>query len=220
MPYKKGSHSKKNVPTPRFRKMVKKVVQSQAETKWVEGAAASLSFDTTPASATVVKCLDADISGNIVQGLQAKHRIGDRIHLKSLDFRAVFVPTAATVGAVRVIIGQVLDQQTASALSLTYGMVLSGLSGGNDMSCITSHYEHEPLTSYKILTDEVITWDASNAAAPRVLSWHFNQLALRNRNYDDAASQYTGAFFYMLVSADAVAATLKYPRAKISYTDI
>lgn len=220
MVYRKKNGKAKNEPTARFAKMVKKVVREDTEVKWVEANVTSLNFDAAPASATVVKCLEQDVSGNITQGTGGSNRVGDRIHLRSMDFRGVFVPTAATTGAVRVIIGQALDQQTASALELTYGQVLANLSGVADYSPITSLYEHEPLVSYRILSDEVITWDATNAAAPRLLSYHFNKLALRNRNYEDSNSKYTGAFFYILLSANGVAATLKYPTCKISFNDL
>jgi len=218
MPYKKIA--KKNVPSSRFKKMVKKVVQQQAEHKWNEANVASLSFDALPSSSTVVKNMEVDITGNIVQGTSARQRVGDRINMVSADFRGVFVPTSATSGAIRLIIGQVTDQQTHAAMTLTYGEVLAQISGAADYSCITSAYNHEPLVKYRIMLDEVITWDATNAAAPRLINKHFNNFAVRHRNFDGSSSVSTGTLFYMLLSANGVAATLKYPYAKVTYTDI
>jgi len=214
--YKKGN---KNVPSKKFSSMVKKVIEKKAEHKYNEANVVSLNFDATPAGATLVKNLEVDITGNIAQGTGARQRIGDRIRVHSLDFRAVFVPTTATSGAVRILIGQCIDQETHASMTLTYGDVLSQLSGAGDYSCITSAYDHEPLVKYKLLCDEVITWDATNAAAPRVIAKHFNNLGVRNRNFDGSSNISTGTFWYMLLSANSVAATLKYPYAKVTYTD-
>lgn len=207
-------------PSKRFTTLVKKVIDKQAEHKYVEANVTSLSFDATPAGATVVKNLEIDLTGQIAQGVAVNQRIGERIKLMGMEFRAVFVPTTATTGAVRLIIGQAIDEQLQTAMTLTYGEILSQLSGAGDFSCITSAYEHEPQFKYKLLMDEVITWDAQNTAAPRVISKRFNRFPVKVRNYDGSSNNLTGSFFYMLLSANSVAATLKYPTCKITYTDV
>lgn len=222
MVYKRANKKRavRSRPTKRFANLVKKVIDKEAEHKYVEANVASLNFDATPASATIVKSLDTDIVGNIIQGTGVGQRVGERIKLQSMEFRAVFVPTTATAGAVRLIIGQCVDEQLTTAMTLTYGEVLSQLSGAGDFSCITSAYEHEPQFKYKILSDECITWDAQNTAAPRVIVKRFSRFPVRSRNYDGSTSNVTGAFFYMLLSANSVAATIKYPTVKIAYTDV
>lgn len=220
MPIRKKIAKKgKSQPSANFKRLVKKVVQTQAEHKYAEANVVSLAFDAAPALATVVKSLEVDVSGNIVQGTGANQRLGDRIHMVSADFSAVFVPTTATTGAVRILIGQCLDQQTHSAMTLRQGDILSQSAGAN-YSPITSFYDHEPLVSYKLLMDEVITWDAQNTAAPRLIRKHFTNLPLRNRNYEGNTAVSTGAFFYCLLSANGVAADLKYPSFKMTYTDL
>lgn len=222
MVYKKNSRKRTGTgkPSKRLVRAVKSIVDKRAEHKWNEAGVASLSFDTTPAAASTVKSLDNDLLGLIAQGTSADSRIGDRIRLMSLEFNAVFIPTTATVGAVRLVLGQCIDEQSSSAVTMRYDNVFGNLTGASDFSCITSGYAHEPLFKYKILSDDVITWDATNAAAPRLIHKRFTRLPVKNRNYTTGSPFATGQFFYMLLSANGVAATLVRPYAKVVYTDL
>jgi len=219
MVYKKNLKKSKSVPSAHFSKLVKKVVQKVAEKKYKESFQASIAFDALPVSTDICTSLEATMGLDISQGTTSSTRIGDRIKLVSMDFRAVFVPTVATTGAVRLIIGQVLDQSDTT-LTMPYSSVLSGLTGAADYSCITAAYDHEPLVSHRVLSDEVITWDATNAAAPRMIAHHFSNLPLRNKNYEGNLATSTGNFYYMFLSANGVAASLLRPYCKITYTDI
>jgi len=220
MVYKKNSKKGKSVPSAHFTKLVKKVVQKEAEKKYSENQIASIAFDALPAAADICQALDVTMNVDITQGSNSEQRIGDRIKLVSMDFRAVFVPTVATTGAVRMIIGQVLDQSDPGVPTMPYSSVLTGLTGAADFSCITAAYDHEPLVSHRVLSDEVITWDATNAAAPRLIAHHFSNLPLRNRNYEGNLTTATGNFYYLFLSANGVAASLLRPYCKITYTDI
>lgn len=219
MANKKGRPRKGNAPSRKFTSMVKKVVDKAAEQKYKETVGNTLNFDAAPALSTLVKSLDQDLIGPIVQGVASNHRIGDRIKMSQLDFRAVFIPTAAAKGGARIIIGQLLDQANFATMTLSQGEVLAQSIVAKAYSPLTSGYDHEPLVKYKLLMDEVITWDAQNVGAPRLISKRFRNLGVRVRNYEGSANISTGGFFYMLVTANGVAATLEDPYAKITYTD-
>lgn len=218
MPYKRKAHKG---PSRQFAKKVMKVVAKKAEHKYVEANVAAIAFDATCTTAKTVKCLDQDITGNIAQGTTHQTRIGDRLRLLNLKFNGVLVPSGAS-GAVRLLIGQCIDKQVPSAMTMTYGDVLNKLSTGaaGVYDMLTSGYDHEPTFKYRLLCDEVITWDAQNTGAPILIRKSFSKFPVPNRNYDPASSTCTGAFFYMLISANGAAGNIQWPYAKITYIDV
>lgn len=225
MAIKRGARKNRKgrqAPSKNFSKMVKKVMVKAAEHKYLQTNVTALSAVTGAGltSALAVKSLDQDLIGGIAQGTTAATRIGERIRLSSLRIRGVLVPTSSTIGAVRLIVGQVTAVQTQSAPTLTFGEVLAQISGAADYSCITSTYTHEPLVKYKILSDELHTWDAQNTAAPRVIDRLYTRFPIKTRNYEPSGNVYTGMFFYMFMSANGVAVDLKYPAAHLKWTDL
>lgn len=227
MAYKRGArrrrrNNKTNAkPSRKFTRMVKKVITKVAEHKYVKANTVSIAFlpSNTITSSTTVSSLDALVSGGIVQGTGANQRIGDRIRLLSVRLKAVLKPGAA-VGACRYILGQVIDYQDHSAVTLKYSDVLNQLSYASDYSGITSAYEFEPLKKFKILVDEIHTWDEQNSGAPRVIDHLFTRFPVKVRNYEGNTQVYTGMFFAMLIGANAETYTLHYPSMTLKYIDV
>lgn len=225
MPYRRKNYKAKAKRKRTFVRKVKSAMNKLSEHKWVDKSAiygpnVTLAFDAAPAAATAVKPLLLDaFGGNVapVQGTTANNRVGDRIRLLRLRMKGVIVPSSG-VGACRVIIGQVTDSQDPSAPTLTYGEILNGLVG-TTYACITSAYNHEPLVQYKILADQVYTWDANNASAPKVFSLDTNRFKQYNINYDGTGNVHTGMLFYVFMSANGQALNMENVYTRLTFVD-
>lgn len=223
--YKKKVQAKK-----RFIRKVKSAMNKLSEHKWLDSincpggttVGRILNFDAIGLPVTPVQNLYTQVFNPLnagpQQGTGPQDCIGDRYRNVRLQLRGTVIPTAGT-GACRIIIGQVVDAQYVGAMTLTYGDVLSGLSGlGTDYTPISAMYNHNPLVKWKLLADEVYTWDANNATAPRLFNLDTRKFAVYNMNYEGGFTS-TGQFFYMLLSANGLAMTIEDVFLRLTFVD-
>jgi len=201
-PYRKTYRKK---PSKRFRTAVKKVINSQAERKYLDYA---VSFDPIDTLGTLY---NIGRIGTLAQGVDQNSRIGIKIHVTSLLIRlAMFIPAipvADTSVALRFIIFQWMEPYNSLP---TINQILNNQFLGT--YSMLSQYSKENAGKFKIMLDKTYTMSVDGTRQINT-KWSFSKfkkdLVIANKTPLEPNS----GEFYMIVVSDSGAS----PHPNISF---